>query len=289
MAKLITLVLLLSFTFALASEINFNFDGLLQGSGYGNYPGNGYYTYSYTPTPSPSPSSQFNLGGITIIVGAANPPYLYPNLTGFTVDLFNLFGEKVNAKIQYVLLADDNSQNGLLNFHVGGFNIFTIPINVVADSTTITAARSAYITFADSYSTSYTTLQIPPALSSTYPSLSSFESDSTAIVGALAGTTNLQTAEDTFCGGSSCSRVNAYSSLSDELTDLTNGVIRGIVSDTPTSDLVVPSGGGSLSVESEAAAFPKDDALVQIFNIVLAEFLADGTLSALRSKYDISG
>jgi len=279
MAKLTRVLLLCALLFVCAhasTEINFLFKDMLNGFDNGNC--------HYTPT------SRFNLGGITFLVGAAFEPYIFDNGTGFSPDLFHEFCTRVNCIPSFYQMPQDNSANGLLSWLVNGFNTFTIPINVVADSITITTPRMAYLTFADSYVQAATVLQVLPATLATYPNLASFQNNPAVRVGVLSGTTNVGTALRTFCGGVACPKVISYNSNTELLAALDAGTIQGAVSDFVLRDgLVVPTGAEALSIEDLAAAFPKGDALVHVFNAVLADLKADGTLQSLKNKWSVPG
>jgi len=155
----------------------------------------------------------------------------------------------------------------------------------LADGATITAQRQQLVTFSLPYLTVGEVLLVPVGESET---LAQFQLDPTKIVGAQVGTTNQQTAVNTF----GAARVATAPTDPQVVSAVLTGMIAGAVLDSVLANTFARGNPGQLktlgtltSGDQLAFAFPPNTTLVGPFNAALQSMMQDGTLAALNARW----
>ncbi|KAL6078178.1 hypothetical protein QOT17_001782 [Balamuthia mandrillaris] len=258
-----------------ATEIHFNFAGMIPESSASCCEGSGR-------------QHSFDLGGAQVVVAAWTSPFgIDPTSTdrpgfGFEVvaalcQLQNCVPKNVMVPLSEVLTLIDAATSD------GNFNKFTADenIHVLAEQITVNAARDVFLDYSTPYAVTVQSLYVPR--DSSFASLQQFVDDASNLVGAVSGSVFVATAVN-LVGEE---RVQLFPDFATEEAALQAGEIQGIVAATVTTFTtdVVTLGGPLSTPNSLALVFPENSLLRNLFNVGLAELEADGTMSALRSKY----
>ncbi len=230
-----------------------------------------------SPTPVPLPNLQGRR--ITVAVETSSPPFDYVDLGGvgfgWDYDTINEICRRLNCVAQF----EQTSFQGVFNaVNAGQFD-------VLADGVTITAQRQQLVTFSLPYLTVGEVLLVPVGESET---LAQFQLDPTKIVGAQVGTTNQQTAVNTF----GAARVATAPTDPQVVSAVLTGMIAGAVLDSVLANTFARGNPGQLktlgtltSGDQLAFAFPPNTTLVGPFNAALQSMMQDGTLAALNARW----
>ena len=216
---------------------------------------------------------------VTVAVETSAPPFSYVDVGGggygWDYDTVAVICRRLNCVPQFQQTAFQGVFDAV---HAGQFDM-------LADGVTITAARQQLVTFSNPY---ITTNQVLLVLASELESLPQFKLDPSKIVGAQAGTTNEQTAIDTF----GAARVRIGPTEPGVVSALLIGTIDGAVLDSVASNVFILANPGQLktlgtlaSGDQLAFAFPPNSSLVGPVNAALQSMIDDGTLRALNLKW----
>ncbi len=223
-----------------------------------------------------------DLGGRTISIAVENAylpfNYLDPETgepTGWDYETIDEICNRLNCVPDYKTFAWEPMIQAVAD---GQFDM-------AADGITITAERAGFVDFSDGYISLEQRLLVP--LDSPFQTVDDVLNDDCGIVSQV-GTTNLQTAIDTFGED----RVTAL----EEFGFVVQSVIAGdhcaaVIDETAGQGYVganadeVKLVGDSLSSDELGFIFPKGSDLVQPVNAAITAMKADGTLETISSKY----
>lgn len=237
-----------------------------------------------TPPPIPTPTPPVpNLQGrvVSVAVESSSPPFSYIDVGGagfgWDYDTVSEICRRLNCIAQF----QQTTFQGIFDaVHAGQFDI-------LADGVTITATRQQLVAFSIPYLTVSEVLLVRV---SEPESLAQFTVDLTKIVGAQAGTTNEQTAINTF----GAARVGTRATEPQVVNGLLTGTFDGTVVDSVAANVFILGNPGRLktlgalaSGEQLAFAFPPNSTLVGPVNAALQSMMNDGTLSALNLTWRV--
>jgi len=238
---------------------------------------------SSPPPPAPTPPLP-NLRGrvVTTAVETSSPPFSYIDAGGvgfgWDYDTVTEICRRLNCVAQFQQITFQGVFDAL---HAGGFDM-------LADGVTITAARQQLVAFSIPY---LTVSEVLLARASEPESLAQFKLDFTKVVGAQAGTTNEQTAINTF----GAVRVGTLATEPQVVSGLLTGTFDGVVIDSVAANVFILGNPGQLktlgalaSGEQLAFAFPPNSALVGPVNAALQSMMNDGTLAALNLTWRVA-
>ncbi len=218
---------------------------------------------------------------VSVAVETSSPPFDYIDLSGqgFGWD-YDTVGE-ICRRLNCVAQFEPTSFQGVFNAVNGG------QFDVLADGVTITAQRQQLVSFSTPYVTVDEVLLVPAGEIET---LAQFKLDPTNIVGAQSGTTNEQTAINSF----GAARVTTAPTDPQIVSAVLTGTIAGAVLDSVAANTFARGNPGQLktlgtliSGDQLAFAFPPHSTLVGAFNAALQSMMNDGTLTALNIRWGV--
>ena len=235
------------------------------------------------PGPTPTPSVP-NLQGrvVTVAVETSSPPFSYIDAGGvgygWDYDTVTEICRRLNCVAQF----EQTTFQGVFDaVHAEQFDM-------LADGVTITAARQQLVAFSIPY---LTVSEVLLVRASEVESLAQFKADFTKTVGAQAGTTNEQTAVNTF----GAARVGTLATEPQVVSGVLTGTFDGAVIDSVAANVFILGNPGLLktlgalaSGEQLAFAFPLNSTLVGPVNAALQSMMNDGTLAALNLKWRVA-
>jgi ABC-type amino acid transport substrate-binding protein len=218
---------------------------------------------------------------VTVAVEVSAPPFSYVDLgglgSGWDYDTVNEICRRLNCVAQF---QQTRFQGVFDAVHAGQFDM-------LADGVTITAQRQQLVAFSTPY---LTTSEVLLVRANEAESLAQFRLDPTKSVGAQAGTTNEQTAINTF----GAARVLTAPTEPEVVSALQTGTVDGAVLDNVAANVFILGNPGQLktlgvlaSGEQLAFAFPPNSSLVDPVNAALQSMMNDGTLTALNIKWRV--
>ena len=246
--------------------------GLLGGCGGGNLGGNS--------TSQPLPDLQGR--AVTVAVETSAPPFSYVDIggngSGWDYDTVQEICRRLNCNPRF----QQTPFQGVFDaVHAGQFDM-------LADGVTVTSARQQLVSFSTSYATINEVLLVRVG---ELESLDLFKVDATKVVGAQAGTTNAQTAIDTF----GAARVVTAATEPQVVSALLTGTLDGAVLDNIVANTfargnpgLLETLGGLTGSENLAFAFPLNSTLLAPVNSALQSMMNDGTLRMLNVKWGVA-
>ena len=237
--------------------------------------------------PEPEPEEEMmlpDLSGreITIAVENAYPPYNYEILEtgevgGWDYDFIDEACARLNCVPVWIEFAWDTMIASVAD------NQF----DMATDGITITEERAEIVDFSDGYAAIDQRLLVKID-DDRYETVEEFAADPDALLGEQLGTTNYNTAlkyvpED---------RIVAFDSFPLAVQAMIAGDVDGVILDETAGQGYIGTGkeevkmvGPSLSADQLGFIFPKGSDLVEPFNMIIAQFIEDGTLAALNATW----
>lgn len=236
------------------------------------------------PTSAPNtPTALPDLHGrvVTVAVEISSPPFSYVDVGGqgfgWDYDTVREICRRLNCVAQFQQTAFQGVFDAV---HAGLFDM-------LADGVTVTSDRQQLVTFSMSYATVSEVLLVRASEVESFPQ---FKIDATKIVGAQAGTTNAQTAVDTF----GAARVLTAPSEPEVVSALLAGTVDGASLDNIVANIFSRGNPGLLktlgvmaSGRNLAFAFPPNSTLLAPVNSALQSMINDGTLRALNVQWGV--
>jgi polar amino acid transport system substrate-binding protein len=233
-----------------------------------------------TPTPS-LPDLRGRL--VSVAVEVSSPPFSYVDAGGqgfgWDFDTVTEICRRLNCAPRFL---QTPFQGVFDRVHAGQFDM-------LADGVTITAQRQQSVAFSMSY---LTVSEVLLVRANEGESLAQFRLDPSKLVGVQAGTTNEQTAVDTY----GVARVGARTTEPAAVSALLTGAFDGAVLDSVAANVFILGNPGQLKIlgalasgEQLAFAFPPNSDLVGPVNAALQSMMDDGTLAALNLKWRVAG
>jgi len=239
------------------------------------------------PEPEPEPEEEImlpDLGGreITIAIENAYPPYNYEILEtgeagGWDYDFIDEACARLNCVPVWVEFAWDPMIAAVAD---GQFDMAT-------DGITIKEERAKVVDFSDGYQAIDQRLLVRLD-DDRYETIEDLAADPDGLLGEQLGTTNYEVAlkylpED---------RIIAFDSFPLAVQALIGGDVDGVVLDETAGQGYLGTGadevkliGPSLSADKLGFIFTKGSDLVEPFNLIIAQFLEDGTMEALNERW----
>jgi len=225
-----------------------------------------------------------DLGGreITIAVENAYPPYNYEILEtgeagGWDYDFIDEACARLNCVPVWVEFAWDPMIAAVAD---GQFEMAT-------DGITITEDRAKQVDFSDGYQAIAQRLLVRID-EDRYETIEDFAADPDALLGEQLGTTNYEVAVKYV----SEDRIIAFDSFPLAVQALIGGDVDGVVLDETAGQGYLGTGadevklvGPSLSADELGFIFPKGSDLVEPFNLIIAQFIEDGTMEELNNRW----
>jgi ABC-type amino acid transport substrate-binding protein len=238
-----------------------------------------------SPPPIPTPTPPLpNLQGrvVTVAVETSSPPFSYIDVGGVGYGWDYDTVSEICRRLNCIALFQQTTFQGVFDaLHAGQFDM-------LADGVTITAARQQLVAFSIPY---LTVSEVLLVRASELESFAQFKADPTKLVGAQAGTTNEQTAINTF----GAARVGTLATAPQVVSGLLTGTFDGTVLDSVAANVFILGNPGLLKTLGALAsgaplafAFPPNSTLVGPVNAALQSMMNDGTLTALNLKWRVA-